>query len=959
MSKFFIDRPIFAIVISIVLVLLGIISVFRLPISQFPNITPPQIQLQTTYVGADAVSVQDAVAVPIEQQMSGVNGMIYMYSINASNGQMTLYINFDIDTDTNTDQILSLARYLQAQAQLPFPVQQQGITIMAAGSSPLAVFAIYSPKGTYDAKFLANYAYINIHDPMTRVPGIGQVTIFGAAEYAMRLWVKPAVLSSLGVTINDIVEAVKQQNIVNPGGQIGAEPAPPGQEFTYNVRAQGRLLSAEEFGDIVVKALPSGAVVRIKDIARIDLGAQNYSIQAGFNGKPATAVAIYQLPGSNAIDTMKSAVALMEQAKQHFPDDIEYSVALDTTKAVTAGFAEILTTLWQALLLVLLVVFVFLQGLRPTFIPAVAVPVSLIGTFALFPLLGFSINTLSLFGLVLAIGLVVDDAIVVVEAVERNIEEGMAPREATLKAMEGIQGPIVATALILVAVFVPTIFIPGVTGRLYQQFAVTIAVSVVISAFNALTLSPALAALLLRKRTAPKGPLGWFFGRFSVLFDRFTNRYVNISRLLLRKSLIAIALLVVVAIGAGFLGGKLPGGFIPPQDNGFVYVEAVLPPDASLQRTAEVTKKVERILQETPGVQYVTAITGYSLLAQVSTTFNAFFFVSLQPWDKRTTPETEFFGLLRNLNQRLAKVSEAQAFAFAPPPIPGIGTASGVTFILQDRAGRGTDYLAVNARKFQEIVSKRPEFERVTTTFTPAVPQLYAEVDRDKVRRQGVALKDVYQTLQAYLGGTYINQFNRFGRIWQVYVQAEGEYRNSTDDLQYFYVTNAEGKSVPLSTLVTLKQVSGPEFTMRFTEFGAAQFNLATRPDVSDDQAMAILEQIVREDLPRDIGYAYSGMSYQEKAATEGVPPAVIFGLALLFVFLILAAQYESWSLPVGVLVSTPIAVLGAFAALVLRLFPNDTFAQIGLLMIIGLAAKHAILIVEYAREELARGKSV
>src|SRR5215470_582208 len=959
MSKFFIERPVFAIVISIIMVLVGVISATRLPLSQFPNIIPPQIQLATTFVGADAVTVQNAVATPIEEQMSGVNGMIYMYSISASNGTMNLYIDFDIDTDGNTDQILALSRYLQAQAQLPQSLQQQGVTITTGGTAPLAVFSLYSPKGTYDERFIANYAYININDPMTRVPGIGQVTIFGAGQYAMRLWVKPPVLSALGVTTRDIINAIEQESIVNPAGTVGAAPAPPGQQSTWNVKALGRLLTAEEFGDVVVRARPDGSLVRIKDVARIELGQQNYYFNGELNGSPAAIIAIYQAPGSNALDTVKRARALMEKAKERFPDGLDYVVSLDTTLAVTASFQEILTTLGQALALVLLVVFVFLQGLRPTIIPAVAVPVSLIGTFALFPLLGFSINTLSLFGLVLAIGLVVDDAIVVVEAVERKIEEGFEPREAAIAGMEGIQGPIVATALILCAVFVPTIFIPGITGLLYQQFAVTIAVSVVISAFNALTLSPALAALLLRERKEAKGPLGWFFGRFNAGFDRFTNGYLSVSRLLIRKFLIAIALLVLISIAAGWLGGKLQGGLIPPQDNGFMYAGVQLPPATSLQRTAEVAKQVEKILMETPGVEYVTTIAGFSLLAQVSTTYDAFFFVSLKPWDQRKTPETEYFGLLRNMSERLSKVSEGLGYAFSPPPIPALGTAGGVTFMLQDRGGRGTAYLAENARKFHAIVSKRPEFERAFTTFQPSVPQIYAEVDRDKVRTQGVALKDLYQTLQTYFGGTYINLFNRFGRTWQVYVQAEAEYRNSPDDLQYFYVKNAEGRSVPLSALVTLKQTSGPEFTLRFNEYESAQFNIATRPGVSNDTAMAILEKIVNDEMPRDIGFAYSGMSFQEKAAAEGVSPIVIFAMALLFVFLILAAQYESWSLPVAVLVSTPIAVFGAYAALVLRVFENDTFAQIGLIMIIGLAAKNAILIVEYARDEHTKGKSV
>jgi HAE1 family hydrophobic/amphiphilic exporter-1 len=633
-SKFFINRPIVAIVIAIVTVILGTISIVSLPVAQFPNIAPPEVQIQATYVGADAQTLEQSVATPIEQQMSGVDNMNYMYSLNATaNGQMTMIVDFDVKTDPNTDQILAQMRETQAASQLPADVNNYGITVQKSVTSPLMLLTLYSPKGTYDAAFLSNFAYINIHDPLTRSYGIGNVQIFGAGQYAMRLWVKPDQLGKLGITVTDIINAIQSQNTVNPAGQVGGEPVPAGQEFTYSVRAQGRLISEGEFGQIVVRETSDGGVVRVKDVARVELGSQDYSTVGRLNGKPGAIIAVYQLPGSNAVDAAAGVNKLIAGMKQTFPQDIDYVTSLDTTKAVTSGIKEIVETLLIAILLVILVVYVFLQSWRATLIPMLAVPVALIGTFIFFPLFGFSINTLSLLGLVLAIGLVVDDAIVVVEGVGRHIEDGLSPKEAALKAMDELTGPVVGIALVLSAVFVPTAFIPGITGRLYQQFAVTIAISVILSAFNALTLSPALAALLLRPKEESQGVLGRFFAWFNRTFERATEDYVVVSGALIRKSAVAIVLLVAFAVGAAFFAGRVPSSFLPDEDQGYLFINLQLPDAASLQRTDRAARDVEKILADTPGVKYTTSVIGFSLLSFVRTSYNAFFFVTLDPWD--------------------------------------------------------------------------------------------------------------------------------------------------------------------------------------------------------------------------------------------------------------------------------------------------------------------------------------
>jgi hydrophobic/amphiphilic exporter-1 (mainly G- bacteria), HAE1 family len=960
MARFFINRPIVAMVISILMVIVGLVAMFQLPIAQYPNIAPPEMLLTATYPGADALALEQSVATPIEQQMSGVDSMLYMYSISqTSGGQMQLRVDFDLTTDPSTDQVLTNLRYSQAASQLPPDVVNQGVTVRKSVTSPLGLFALYSPKGTYDPLFLANYAFVNINDPMTRVPGIGQVQVFPPAQYAIRLWVRPDTLGKLDITVNEIVSALQAQNTVNPAGQVGANPVPPGQELTYAVRAQGRLASVADFENVVVRARPDGSMVRVRDVARVELGAQSYNVESRLNGRPGAIIAVYQLPGSNAVETMKAATKLMEEAKAQFPNDLDYVTALDTTQAVSAGVREIVKTLFEALALVVIVVFIFLQGFRATLIPLLAVPVSLVGTFMVFPLLGFSINTLSLFGLVLAIGLVVDDAIVVVEAVEHHIEAGLSPREAAFKAMEQVSGPVVAIALVLAAVFVPTAFIPGITGRMYQQFAVTIAVSVLISAFNALTLSPALSALLLRPKRDMRGPLGGFFRAFNRWFARATNGYVGACGHLIRKSAFSMLLLLVFALFAGLVASRLPGGFVPDEDQGYFYLNVQLPLAASLQRTAAVNDKLDAILKETPGVKYYTGVAGFSLLSFAYTTYNSFYFVTLEDWEQRNKKGLTADVIIRDLNRRLAGVPDAQAFGFTPPVIPGIGTSGGVTFMLEDRAGRDPEFLAENTAKFLAAARQRPEFALLFTTLLPSVPQLFAEVDRDKALKQGINLASVYQTLQAFLGGAFVNYFNRFGRVWQTYVQAEGDFRTRAENIGQFYVRNGNGEPVPLSTLVTMRQVNGPEFTVRFNEHRAAQINGTLAAGYTTQQGMRALEEVFAQTMPRDMGFDYMGMSFQEKVAAEGIPAAAVFGFSLLVVFLLLAAQYESWTLPFGVLLGTPIAVFGAVSALWLRRFDLDVFSQIGLIMVIGLAAKNAILIVEFSKDEYERGTSL
>ena len=958
MSNFFIQRPIVAIVISILTLLLGVVVIRGLSIEQYPFLAPPNIRVTATYPGASAEAVEQSVATPIEQEVNGVDRMIYMKSSNTSDGRMLLDVNFEVGTDQDTANVLTQNRVSTAAARLPAEVNQQGVTVKKQSPSILMLISLFSPKDAYDANFLINYCGINLRDQILRIPGIAQVDLFGGTDYGMRIWIKPDRLAKLGLTPSDVITAIKEQNLQAPAGKIGGAPTPTDQEFTQTLSAPGRLITTEEFENVIVRQTSTGAVVRIKDIGSAELGSQDYNSFGRLNGKPGGAMAVYLLPGANQLKAADTIYETMEHAKSLFPPDMDYKIVYDTTPAVEASIHEILKTFIEALILVTLVVFIFLQNIRATIIPLLTIPISLVGTFIFFPVLGFSINTLSMFGLVLAIGIVVDDAIVVVEAVIHHLEHGLPPKEATFKAMSEVSGPVIGIALILSAVFVPVALLGGLVGSMYKQFALTIAISVLLSAFNALSLTPALCAMLLKEPKPMRGPVGVFFRGFNKVFDVTTNGYVHVSRLLVRRGIITIGIVGVVILGSIVFAKAIPSGFIPDEDQGIFGVNVQLPPGASLARTSEVLKKVEQILAKTEGVESYQTVGGYGVVTNTYQPNYGSIFARLKPWEERHGEALHVKGVMASLQKQFANIPEAVIFPFNIPTLSGFGAASGFNFLIQDRSGTMTvDQLGEQARKFIAAGRQRPELGTLFTSFDPNYPQVKVELDREKARTLGVPVNEVFQTLSAAMGGAFVNDFNRFGRLYRVYVQAESKDRLKAEDIGRIYVrSRTTNAMVPLSTLVSINDIAGTELTMRFNLLRSVEMQGAPGRGYTSGQALAALEETFAQTMPKEMSFAYSSLSYQEKIAP---PPAPTFILAILCVFLLLAAMYESWKLPWAVLLGSPLVALGALAGVWLFGYDNNVYVQVGLVMLIGLAAKNAILIVEFANAKRKEGLSL
>ncbi len=954
LSRFFIENPIFASVISIVIVMAGAVSVGVLPIAQYPEITPPTVEVKATYPGANAPVVAETVAAPIEQEVIGVENMIYMSSVSAGDGSYTLTVTFDVGTDLDMANILVQNRVALAEPKLPEEVKREGINTKKKSPSIILIASLSSPDGRYDELYMSNYATLRIRDTLSRIPGVGDVSIFPASDYSMRIWLNPQQLKSRRLTTTEVINAIREQNVQVAAGQIGQPPAPAGQSFQYTVNVLGRLTDIEQFEEIIIKTAGGGRITRLKDVARVELGGKTYAITSRLSGLPSASIGVYQLPGSNALDVSARVRAAMEEMSAFFPEGLEYTIPYDTTVFVDTAIKQVYVTLLEAVVLVFLVLFLFLQDWRATVIPAVTIPVSLIGTLAVMLAMGFSLNMLTLFGLVLAIGIVVDDSIVVVEATVVHMERGLNRKEAAIKAMSEVSGPVVATTLVLLAVFVPTAFLPGITGQLYRQFALTIAVATVFSSINALTMSPALAALLLR---LPPEKKNFLFRGFDNFFKKTENGYTNVIKTMVRRSALMLLLALALAGLTGWQFTRLPSGFLPIEDQGYILVHVQLPDAASQERTGEVLDKIDGVLKETAGVENWVIFGGFNMIDGTNASNMAIVFVTLIPWDERQDPSLKQEAIMTNLQGQLNQIQESIVFAFLPPAIPGLGVSGGFQMQLQDRGGVGLQELNAMLREIVRDGSAQTGLTGLNSTFRVNVPQLFAEFDRTKAKKLGIPLSEVFGTLQAYLGSAYVNDFNKFGRTWQVKVQADNQFRIEPKDIRSLDVRNAKGEMVPIGTLVDVDEIVGSQTILRYNLYPTASITGEAAPGYSSGQALSLMEQLARQKLPTSMGYEWTGMSFQEKKV--GSEAIMVFALAIILVFLVLAAQYESWTNPAAVIMVVPLAVLGTVIAVIVKGADMNVYTQIGITLLIGLASKNAILIVEFAMAERQKGKGI